>query len=443
MTIASNLGFPPLGAARELKRATEGYWAGKLSAQQLLATGAELRRRHWELQRAIGIDRIPANDFSFYDRMLDTCALVGAVPPRYGWKGNEVDPDTYFAMARGSQGKGRDVTAMEMTKWFDTNYHYIVPELERGQSFRLASKKPVAEFREAKALGIDATPVLIGPITFLLLAKTKGTRFDRLSLLDALLPVYAEALSALSAAGATWIQLDEPCLALDRSEAERAAYLHAYSHLAKRGARCSTAPRRRSVRIDCGSLPRARCCTRRSISTSRRNSIRSSRAGSPSRNRSFRKSSRSRKAIVVLWKPAARRRSRGGPRNVSTTRPFSAGRPPFLKKTECAPRRTPCAGRHKWPCHAIRRRPLAHSRRPRKCARRDGSCTIASSRQRNTTPSSSPKSGRPSHCRKRSVSMCSCTANSSATTWSSISESSSPASRSPSTAGSNRTAPGT
>jgi len=234
MTIASNLGFPPLGAARELKRATEGYWAGKLSAQQLLATGAELRRRHWELQRAIGIDRIPANDFSFYDRMLDTCALVGAVPPRYGWKGNEVDPDTYFAMARGSQGKGRDVTAMEMTKWFDTNYHYIVPELERGQSFRLASQKPVAEFREAKALGIDATAVLIGPVTFLLLAKTKGTRFDRLSLLDALLPVYAEALSALAAAGATWVQLDEPCLALDRSESERAAYVHVYSELSKR-----------------------------------------------------------------------------------------------------------------------------------------------------------------------------------------------------------------
>jgi len=204
MTIASNLGFPPLGAARELKRATEGYWAGKLPAQQLLATGAELRRRHWELQRAIGIDRIPANDFSLYDRMLDTCALTGAVPPRYGWQGNEVDLDTYFAMARGSQGKGRDVTAMEMTKWFDTNYHYIVPELERGQSFRLASQKPVAEFREAKALGINATPVLIGPVTFLLLAKTKGATFDRLSLLDALLPVYADALSALAAAGATW-----------------------------------------------------------------------------------------------------------------------------------------------------------------------------------------------------------------------------------------------
>src|SRR3989454_3762168 len=235
MTIVSNLGFPPLGAARELKRATEGYWAGKLAAQQLLATGAELRRRHWELQRAIGIDRIPANDFSFYDRMLDTCALVGAVPPRYGWKGNEVDADTYFAMARGSQGKGRDVTAMEMTKWFDTNYHYIVPELERGQSFRLSSQKPVSEFLEAKALGIDATPVLIGPITFLLLAKTKGASFDRLSLLDGLLRVYVETLTARASAGATWVQLDEPVLALDRTDAERAAFVRAYEQLAKRG----------------------------------------------------------------------------------------------------------------------------------------------------------------------------------------------------------------
>jgi len=233
MTIASNLGFPHLGAARELKRATEGFWSGKVTREQLLATGAELRRRHWQLQREIGLDRIPANDFSFYDRMLDTCALVGAVPPRYEWKGGEVDLDTYFAMARGSQGKGRDVTAMEMTKWFDTNYHYIVPELERGQSFRLASQKPVAEYREAKALGIEATPVLIGPVTFLLLAKSKGDKFDRLSLLDGLLPVYAEVLNALSAAGATWVQLDEPSLALDRSDAERAAFVRAYEQLSK------------------------------------------------------------------------------------------------------------------------------------------------------------------------------------------------------------------
>jgi 5-methyltetrahydropteroyltriglutamate--homocysteine methyltransferase len=225
-----------MGAARELKRATEGYWSGKVSRAQLLDTGAELRRRHWQLQRDVGLNRIPANDFSFYDRMLDTCALVGAVPPRYGWQGGEVDLDTYFAMARGSQGKGRDVTAMEMTKWFDTNYHYIVPELEQGQTFRLSSQKPVNEYREAKGLGggIDATPVLIGPLTFLLLAKAKGRAFDRLSLLDALLPVYAETLSALAAAGATWIQLDEPVLALDRTDAERAAFVRAYGQLAKR-----------------------------------------------------------------------------------------------------------------------------------------------------------------------------------------------------------------
>ena len=153
---------------------------------------------------------------------------------RGGRGGGDVHLDTYFAMARGSQGKGRDVTAMEMTKWFDTNYHYIVPELERGQSFRLSSQKPVNEYREAKALGIDATPVLIGPLTFLLLAKTKGQPFDRLSLLDALLPVYGETLSALTAAGATWIQLDEPVLALDRTDAERAAFLHAYGQLTTR-----------------------------------------------------------------------------------------------------------------------------------------------------------------------------------------------------------------
>src|SRR5262245_4180502 len=234
MTLASNLGFPPLGAARELKRATEGYWSGKVTREQLLKTGAELRRRHWRLQKDLGVDRIPANDFSFYDRMLDTSAMVGAVPSRYGWNGKWMDPDTYFAMARGSQGKGRDVTAMEMTKWFDTNYHYIVPELERGQRFRMASAKPANEYREAKAAGIDATTVLIGPMTYLLLAKTKGAAFDRLSLLDGLLPVYGDVLDLLAAAGATWVQLDEPCLALDRSDAERAAYRAAYEALAKR-----------------------------------------------------------------------------------------------------------------------------------------------------------------------------------------------------------------
>ena len=236
MTIAHNLGFPAIGALRELKRATESYWSGKASQADLLKTGAELRARHWRLQQDAGLDLVPCNDFSFYDRVLDACALVGAVPARYGQpaKSDQVDLDTYFAMARGSQGKGRDVVAMEMTKWFDTNYHYIVPELEPGQTFRLSSTKPVDELREAQALGVAAKPVLIGPVTFLLLGKSRAPGFDRLSLLDALLPVYAQVLERLAAQGARWIQLDEPMLALDRTRAELEAYRRAYGWLADR-----------------------------------------------------------------------------------------------------------------------------------------------------------------------------------------------------------------
>ncbi len=236
MPIAHTLGFPPIGAHRELKRATEGYWSGKITQAELLKTGAELRATHWRLQHSAGMALIPSNDFSYYDRVLDMCALVGAVPDRYGWAAPTVDLDTYFAMARGGGGGGggrREVTAMEMTKWFDTNYHYIVPEFDRGQTFRLASTKAVEEFQEAKALGIPAKPVLIGPVTFLLLGKTRAARFDRLELLDRLLPVYAQVLSRLVAAGATWVQLDEPCLALDRTEQERDAYARAYRFLAQ------------------------------------------------------------------------------------------------------------------------------------------------------------------------------------------------------------------
>src|SRR5436305_347443 len=234
MPIAHNLGFPPLGPNRELKRATEGYWSGKVSRTDLLRTGAALRAAHWGLQRDAGLDLIPSNDFSYYDRVLDTCALVGAVPARYEWSGGPVDLDTYFAMARGVQAGGRDVTAMEMTKWFDTNYHYIVPEFERGQTFRAASTKPVDEFQEAKALGFHTKPVLIGPVTFVLLGKSRAGAFDRLELLDALLPVYGEVLARLAAAGGTWVRLDEPCLALDRTPQELAAFGRAYRFLAER-----------------------------------------------------------------------------------------------------------------------------------------------------------------------------------------------------------------
>ncbi|HWH04356.1 MAG TPA: 5-methyltetrahydropteroyltriglutamate--homocysteine S-methyltransferase [Gemmatimonadales bacterium] len=233
MARSHNLGFPSLGAARELKRATEGYWAGKIPARDLLETAKSLRARHWAMQRDAGIDLIPVNDFSLYDRMLDTCALVGAVPPRYALRaGSLVDLDTYFAMARGSQGKGRDVVAMEMTKWFDTNYHYLVPELTTGQRFSLSSTKPVDELREARALGVNAKPVLVGPVTFLLLSKTSGTG-DRLGHLEALLPVYAEVLRQLKSAGAEWVQMDEPALALDRTDAELKAFVRAYGYLAK------------------------------------------------------------------------------------------------------------------------------------------------------------------------------------------------------------------
>jgi len=234
MPIAHNLGFPPIGASRELKRATEGYWNGKVSSADLLATGAALRTAHWRLQRDAGLDLIPSNDFSYYDRVLDTCAMTGAVPARYGWAGGPVELETYFAMARGVQKGGRDMVAMEMTKWFDTNYHYIVPEFEPGQAFRFSSSKAIDEFQEAKAQGFHTKPVLIGPVTFLLLGKTRTARFNRLDLLDALLPVYAETLSRLAAAGATWIELDEPCLALDRTAAERDAYTRAYRFLAQR-----------------------------------------------------------------------------------------------------------------------------------------------------------------------------------------------------------------
>jgi 5-methyltetrahydropteroyltriglutamate--homocysteine methyltransferase len=225
-------GFPRIGAKRELKQATEGYWSGQRTREDLLDTARSLRAANWKLQRDAGIDLIPSNDFSFYDQVLDTIALVGAVPERYGWDGSDdVDLDTYFAMARGRQGDGVDVTAMEMTKWFDTNYHYIVPELERGMSFRLSSDKPFRSYQEAKELGIETKPVLIGPLTFLLQGKCAGEEFDRLELLDSLVEVYAEVLAELGRLGAEWVQIDEPVLVEDRTAAELEALERAYTGL--------------------------------------------------------------------------------------------------------------------------------------------------------------------------------------------------------------------
>jgi 5-methyltetrahydropteroyltriglutamate--homocysteine methyltransferase len=226
-------GFPRIGARRELKFATEGLWSGERSPEDLASVAAELRAANWRVQRDAGVDLIPSNDFSLYDQMLDTVALVGAVPERYDWGGGVVDLDTYFAMARGRQAGGVDVTAMEMTKWFDTNYHYLVPELRRGMTFTLASGKPFDELEQARKLGIETKPVLIGPLSFLLLAKCVDGDFDRFELLDSLLDVYGQILTDLGRLGVEWVQIDEPVLVEDRSREELDALERTYARLAR------------------------------------------------------------------------------------------------------------------------------------------------------------------------------------------------------------------
>ncbi|WP_263791875.1 5-methyltetrahydropteroyltriglutamate--homocysteine S-methyltransferase [Salinibacter sp.] len=237
MATASNLGYPRIGAHRELKRAVEGYWKGDLTKDELRDSAQALRESHWATQQELGLDVVPSNDFSYYDQVLDACAMVGAVPERFPWDGTEVDLDTYFAMARGLQekdleGEESGVQAMEMTKWFDTNYHYIVPEFSHDTTFSLSSTKVIDEYEEAKAQGVDTRPVVIGPVSFLLLGKTQADDLDALDLLDDLLPVYAEVLQELADAGCEAVQLDEPNLVLDLSDGERAALEQAYEALA-------------------------------------------------------------------------------------------------------------------------------------------------------------------------------------------------------------------
>lgn len=209
---AANLGFPRIGAMRELKTAVEAYWKGNIPAETLEAEGARLRAAHWRAQRDAGITVIPSNDFSFYDQVLDMTALLGATPARFA-------QGDYFGMARGTD----DAPAMEMTKWFDTNYHYIVPEFTEGQSFALSSDKPLREYLEAKALGIETRPVLIGPVTWLSLGKSKDG-VDPFAYLPQVAAVYAEILRKLADAGAEWVQMDEPILVTDLSPAQRDAF---------------------------------------------------------------------------------------------------------------------------------------------------------------------------------------------------------------------------
>jgi len=239
MVISSNLGFPRMGLRRELKKALESYWAGKTDEAALLEVARSVRLQNWKWQQEAGIDHIPSNDFSMYDQVLDMSTVVGAIPSHF-WNGkeeqespagNRVPLSVYFAMARGDAAS--DIPALEMTKWFDTNYHYIVPEFQPDQKFQLCSTKPIDEFIEAREAGIHTRPVLVGPVSFLLLGKSRSdASLNPLLLLDSLLPVYEALLQKLAEAGADWVQLDEPCLVTDLDDAAREALQHAYTRLA-------------------------------------------------------------------------------------------------------------------------------------------------------------------------------------------------------------------
>ena len=238
----ATLGFPRIGPRRALKTALEDHWAGRATSDQLLATAAGLRADAWRRQKALGADIVPSNDFSLYDHVLDTAVMVGAIPALYGWSGGPVSLATYFAMARGTRssgdrpgcahGHGAGLPALEMTKWLDTNYHYLTPEIEPGQRFSLNAAKPIDEFVQAKALGVHTRPVLLGPVSFLKLAKSRHPDFEPRSLLPDLVPIYAELLRQLHAVGADWVQIDEPCLVLDLDSVDRQALSQAYAALA-------------------------------------------------------------------------------------------------------------------------------------------------------------------------------------------------------------------
>lgn len=214
MIQVASIGYPRIGPKRELKKALEQFWKGEIQEQDLHNVAKNLRKQNWQTQKSAGVDLISSNDFSFYDQVLDAICLLGAVPKRYKWDGQEVNLATYFAMARGSQTADLDVPALEMTKWFDTNYHYLVPELSAEQTFKLSSNKPFEEYEEAKQAGFDTKPIILGPLTFLLLAKGIDG-FNTINLLDKILPIYKQIVEKFSQLGAEWIQIDEPILVKD------------------------------------------------------------------------------------------------------------------------------------------------------------------------------------------------------------------------------------
>lgn len=231
--LTSVSGFPRIGQNRELKKIIEAYWKGVATLDDVRATAKELRAKHWKLQQEAGIDLIPSNDFSYYDQMLDTAILLNVIPQRYQRLAFDNPEETLFAMGRGYQGDKGDVTALPMKKWFTTNYHYLVPEVDEATDIKLNSTKPFDEFNEAKALGITTKPVLIGPYTFLKLARNPQAEelvYDK-GLVNAVAAVYAEVVAKFAELGAEWIQIDEPYLVLDKEPGDVELFKSLYTKI--------------------------------------------------------------------------------------------------------------------------------------------------------------------------------------------------------------------
>ena len=231
MIITHSLGFPRIGIHRDMKFAVESYWGGEISVPILLEKGKQIRRNNWAMQAEAGLNLLPVGDFSWYDHMLDMSMLLGAIPKRYETYIEPENLTTCFRMARGDSLGNHAIQACEMTKWFDTNYHYIVPELEPDQQFELRSSKLFDEIDEALSYGYKVKPILIGPLTFLWLGKSYGNNFNKLTLLPQLLTVYQKIISKLEARGIEWVQMDEPLLVLDLPKDWQNAFQNTYQTL--------------------------------------------------------------------------------------------------------------------------------------------------------------------------------------------------------------------
>ena len=234
MILSSSLGYPRIGPNRELKWLLESFWNKKINENDFLQNISNIKKNNWLTQRKAGVHFIPSNDFSLYDHVLDMCLTVDAIPERFKKLKNKKNKfDLYFAMARGYQNGKIDIKAMEMTKWFDTNYHYIVPEFKQNQKFNLAFSKIIDEFLEAKNFGIITRPVILGPLSFLYLGKSISNKFNKLKLLNNLIPIYKKIFKLLKSFGADWVQVDEPILSLDLDKDFKGKFIPTYNSFAK------------------------------------------------------------------------------------------------------------------------------------------------------------------------------------------------------------------